>query len=146
MEMEISIRECQVNDYKSIYELNKNSLGYDYPIELTKDNLSKILMDKRNRIFVAIDNDAIVGYVHAIDYDAIYSPHMKNIMGIAVEQNHRRIGIGKLLLEEIENWARETGASSIRLVSGSVRTGAHAFYRDYGFINIKEQINFKFVL
>ena len=144
--MEVSIRECQTNDYRAIYELNKDSMGYDYPVELTKDNLTKILMDKRNKIFVATVNENIVGYIHANDYDVVYSPHMKNINGIAVELNHRRSGVGNLLLGEIEKWARDTGASGIRLVSGSTRTGAHLFYLTYGFTFVKEQFNFKFML
>jgi len=143
--MEIYIRECTINDFQSIYKLNKNSMGYDYPIELTKDKLSKIFTDKRNKIFVATNNENVVGYIHANDYDVIYAPHMKNIMGIAVDSDHRRAGVGKLLLGAIEKWARETGATGIRLVSGATRTEAHNFYRSYGFTSEKEQLNFKFV-
>lgn len=43
--------------------------------------------------------------------------HMKNIMGIAVSSNFRKMGIGKALLDSVEHWARDTGASGVRLVS-----------------------------
>ena len=83
------------------------------------------------------------GYVHDLDYDLLYAPHMKNIMGIAVSSAYKRKGIGSALLQYVENWALETGASGIRLVSGATRTDAHAFYRHCGFEGNKEQINLK---
>lgn len=67
---------------------------------------------------------------------------MKNIMGIAVSENYKRQGIGHLLMEAVETWARNTNAKGIRLVSGVTRTGAHEFYRHCGFSSNKEQKNF----
>ena len=64
-------------------------------------------------------------------------------MGIAVSRKYKRKGIGRALLQQVEHWARETGASGIRLVSGATRTDAHAFYRRCGFEGNKEQINLK---
>lgn len=76
-------------------------------------------------------------------YDVIYAPHMKNIMGIAVSSNFRKMGIGKALLDSVEHWARDTGASGVRLVSGATRTGAHEFYHHCGYSGDKKQINLK---
>ena len=71
---------------------------------------------------------------------------MKNIMGIAVSNDHKRKGIGRALLQQVEQWARDTGAVGIRLVSGASRTEAHTFYRRCGFDGSKEQINLKKML
>lgn len=68
---------------------------------------------------------------------------MKNIMGIAVLGQHKRKGIGKALLQKVEAWALQTGASGVRLVSGAARKEAHAFYRHCGYEGNKEQINLK---
>ena len=141
--MEIIIRECQIDDFQSIYELNKTSLGYDYPVDLTRLNLKNILQDKQHKVFVAVYCNAVVGYVHANDYDVIYSSHMKNIMGIAVNSEYQRSGIGKSLMKSVEKWAKDTGATGIRLVSGAMRKEAHSFYKAYGFTLVKEQYNFR---
>ena len=85
----------------------------------------------------------MIGYVHANDYDVIYAPPMKNIMGIAVSNRFRKEGVGRALLAAVEAWARETGAWGIRLVSGAERTGAHEFYRHCGYSGEKRQVNFK---
>lgn len=68
---------------------------------------------------------------------------MKNIMGIAVFSECKHSGIGKALLTKVEDWAKQAGASGIRLVSGANRTDAHAFYRKCGYTGDKQQINFK---
>lgn len=34
------IRECRIDDYIDIYELNKNEMGYDYPLEQQRENSS----------------------------------------------------------------------------------------------------------
>jgi len=64
--------------------LNKNEMGYVYPAEDTKKKLEQLLNDNNHKIYVAIVADKVVGYIHANNYDVIYAPHLKNIMGIAV--------------------------------------------------------------
>lgn len=141
--MDIKIRRYKDSDAKEIYLLNLNEMHYDYPLCDTEKKLRAISESEHDRFFVAeVDNKA-VGYVHANDYDVCYYPHMKNIMGIAVDAGYKRCGIGKKLLETVEKWAVETGAEGIRLNSGSERKGAHEFYRHCGYTSNKMQLNFK---
>lgn len=141
--MDIQIRQCEITDASVVYELNVTGMGYDYPKDKTEDKLKRLLKSDKDRIFVAVIENTVVGYVHANDYDVIYAPHMKNIMGIAVSSDFRKKGVGKALLSAVEEWARESGADGVRLVSGAARTGAHEFYRRCGYGGDKQQINFK---
>lgn len=141
--MDFKIRECSIDDTNAIYNLNCNEMGYEYSINNTKDKLEKLIKSSTDKIYVATINNDVVGYIHAVDYDVIYAPHMKNVMGIAVSSEYKKHGIGKALLEEIEKWAKETGAYAVRLASGSARTGAHEFYKRCGYENIKQQNNFR---
>lgn len=141
--MEFIIRECKLEDYTDIALLNKNEMGYEYSAEDTKKKLEKLLNDSSNKIYVAVLEEKVVGYVHANNYDLLYAPHLKNIMGIAVLSDFRENGIGKKLLYEVEKWAKNTGAYGVRLVSGSTRIGAHAFYISCGYDGNKKQRNFK---
>ena len=140
---DFSIREAVTSDANAIWRLNNNEMGYQYPLEDTVQNMTKLLSSSADKIFVAVLDGSVVGYVHANNYDLLYAPHMKNIMGIAVSSEYKQKGIGRALLQQVENWARETGASGIRLVSGAIRTDAHAFYRSCGYSGNKEQINLK---
>lgn len=139
----VEIREAVPNDAEAISELNELQMGYRTSVKDTYERLTGILANKSDKIFVAAIEGNVVGYVHANDYDVIYFPHMKNIMGIAVNEKFKRQGIGRMLINAVEIWARNTNAVGIRLVSGAARTGAHEFYRHCGFGGDKEQINFK---
>lgn len=141
--MKFTIRECSVFDFEALHLINRDELGYDYSINLTKAKLQKILNSGSDKIFVAVAGGSVVGYVHTADYDVIYADHFKNIMGIAVCKEYRKHGIGKALLNEVENWAKATDAVGIRLCSGSLRKEAHLFYKHCGYVKTKEQLNFK---
>ena len=141
--MKFKIREAVIADAEEIYILNRDEMGYDFSIEQTKEKLIKLLSNSSDKIFVSVIENKVVGYIHANDYDVIYVPHMKNIMGIAVAKDYKHNGIGAALLNAVENWAKQTGASGVRLVSGESRTGAHEFYRYCGYAGEKKQVNFK---
>jgi ribosomal protein S18 acetylase RimI-like enzyme len=141
--LKIVIRECKTQDYTDIVLLNKNEMGYEYPAEDTKKQLKQLLNDSNHKIYVAVVGDKVVGYIHASNYELLYAPYLKNIMGIAVSSHFRKNGIGKMLLNEVEKWAKGTGACGVRLVSGATRIGAHAFYTSCGYDGNKEQKNFK---
>ena len=137
----VIVRPATVADAEALALLNREEMGYEYSPEATAEKLELLLNDGKNGIFVAELEGQVVGYVHLNDYDLLYMPPMKNIMGIAVRADHRRQGIGKLLLEAAERWAKESGAAGVRLVSGETRVGAHAFYRTLGYQGSKMQLN-----
>ena len=45
-------------------------------------------------------------------------------------------------MEQIEEWAKAQGCPIIRLSSSATRTGAHRFYEQLGYENIKTQYSF----
>jgi len=139
--MEFIIRELMLKDSDGIHRLNTDEMGYEFSLDETKEKLLKLINSVSDKIFVAVIGDEVIGYVHANDYDLIYAPHMKNIMGIAVAEKYKRNGIGKALLSEVEMWAKETNANGVRLVSGATRTNAHKFYHNCGYSGDKAQIN-----
>jgi len=136
------ICECKVDDYESIYYLNKTAFGYEYDINKTKNRLAVILARKSDKIFVAVIDDNVIGYIHGSDYECTYSDSLKNIMAIAVDYDYRNRGVGRALLDAVENWAKECGCIGVRLVSGMNRTGAHEFYQRCGYTLRKVQKNF----
>ncbi|MBQ9270618.1 MAG: GNAT family N-acetyltransferase [Oscillospiraceae bacterium] len=139
----ITIRRAEVRDAAAIQLLNRECLGYDYPLKKTREKLAAAIEDPGQCVLVAeLDPDVIAGYIHLEDYDTLYFDPMKNILGIAVFMEFRRRGIATRLLTEAEEWAAETGASGIRLVSGYDREDAHAFYERMGYINRKLQKNY----
>ena len=138
-----TIRECTLSDAEAISRLNRDEMGYDFNVELTEEKLRLLLCSGKDKIFVAETNGNVIGYIHANDYDLIYAHHMKNIMGIAVASDYRQCGVGHALLKKVEEWAAAAGADSVRLVSGAERTEAHEFYKRCGYVQNKQQLNFR---
>ena len=142
MSTDATIRPAQSRDADALYRINLDALGYDFPLELTRERLSTVLATGRDRLFVAELNGDIVGYIHCADYDCIYQPPLKNILALAVMEKVRGRGVGKLLLTAAEDWARECGCKGVRLVSGFNRMGALGFYLACGYTDRKNQKNF----
>lgn len=110
------IRSAVIHDAKAIQELNARVLGYSYPLYDTIQRLDKLLSNDDDRIFVAVEEDKVIGYVHATHYESLYFSPMKDIMGLVVDQAHQRMGAGRRLLEEVETWAKIDGCYGVRLV------------------------------
>ncbi|QQG29864.1 hypothetical protein JFY74_07460 [Pectobacterium carotovorum] len=50
------------------------------------------------------------------------------------------------MMKQTENWAKDMGATGIRLNSGESRIEAHHFYEHIGFKKIKNQASFRKML
>ncbi len=141
--MEIVIRKCVLNDCAAIRALNTHEMGYSYTEEQTKAQLAAVLKDSSNAIFVAVNDDKVIGYIHGAKYNLLYADPMVNLLGIAVSEQFKKQGVGSALLKTLEAWALENGIYSIRLNSGEERTSAHEFYKKCGYVLNKSQLNFK---
>ena len=137
------VRQAVISDAKDIYYINKTSLGYDYDLEKQKAKIQAVLNDSTQVIFVAETNNKVVGFIHLVNYDVIYADNFKNCLGLAVDNDYKRNGIGSALLNQAEIWAKENGAVGIRLCSGVEREKAHQFYQSQGYEVTKLQKNIK---
>lgn len=142
MENGIFIREARAEDCVRIKELNRDALGYDYPVDKTERNLRLLLLKSSEKIYVAESGGFVLGYIHATDYESTYHEGLKNIMALAVDEKYRGLGVGRKLLLAAEDWARSQGNSGVRLISSFPRTEAHKFYLRCGYMLRKEHKNF----
>ncbi len=142
--MSVSIRQANPADAPRICDINHSALGYDSDPETVRVQLARILMRDTDRIWVAWDEAAatVVGFVHAADYETLHSGSQKNIIALAVEPAWQGLGLGRMLTDAVEGWARASGCNAVRLVSSFARVKAHAFYLHCGYRLRKEQKNF----
>lgn len=141
--MEWTVRKYQTEDAQSIWELNTKELGYVFSLEETEEKLARLTNNPSHCLLVAEMQGKVVGYIHGNDYEVVYMPSFKNIMGLAVAKDYQHQGIGKSLLMALEQWAKETGAKGVRLVSGGERFATHQFYEKCGYQKKKMQANFR---
>lgn len=137
----MNIRKADINDASAICRICTDDLGYECSEEFVSNRLKNIDV-KREAVFAAEIDGAVVGYIHAEIYNTLYFESMINILGLAVSRDYRRQGIGRALITCAENWAKEQGINIVRLNSGNSRKEAHEFYRAMGYDNEKMQIRF----
>src|SRR6187401_2127844 len=139
--MKITTREMTEKDAETVNTLSKQ-LGYPLSIEQTLQNIKAILQSKDHTAFVAEYDNKIVGWIGAAQAIMIeVMPHCE-INGLVIDEHHRGMGIGKLLIERVKHWAKEKGNDKIGLRCNVKRTEAHLFYEHLGFTELKQQKKF----
>lgn len=136
--MRLFSREAELKDAEFITKLS-NQLGYKTTIEKVRNRLSDILSNVDNCIYVIIDNEYIIGWIHGFYSLRIESDTFIEIGGMVVDENYRRKGIGKMLVEKVIEWSRFKNIHKIRVRCNTHRKETHAFYNNIGFIETKEQ-------
>ncbi|WP_349408667.1 GNAT family N-acetyltransferase [Pseudalkalibacillus sp. SCS-8] len=133
----MKIRKASIEDIEDLTSLMEQ-LGYPTSVDKMEERFNHILAEPSYTTFVGdLDGKAVgmVGLNKSMFYerDGTYV----RIVAFVVDAKHRRKGIGRKLLEQAEEWAKEQGAISIELNSGNrdERREAHQFYRKMGYEN-----------
>jgi len=134
----ITIRAARASDAGEIARLT-TQLGYDLTKGDAADRLSRILARGDQQFLVADVCVGAVGLVHVVFADYVDAEAFVVIGGLVVDREHRRLGVGRALMNRAETWARERGCSMVRLSSSATRYAAHQFYKDVGYTSIKTQ-------
>src|ERR1700679_2777212 len=61
------------------------------------------------------------------------NPQQAELVFMWVAPEHRRTGTGRLLVDAIESWARDTGANTFQLMVTNTNLAAISFYERLGF-------------
>lgn len=130
-ELGTSVREALPSDAQRIAALC-GQLGYEVPLAHVEHFVANPRDDKA--LFVAVVPRAgVVGWVAVAESWSLLSSARAAIEGLVVEDEYRSNGIGRMLVDAAETWARRRGCTTLRLLSNVVRERAHAFYRRLGY-------------
>ena len=139
------IRSVQVKDAGQIRDLCHQALGYDSTLEKVAAQIDNFNQpDSGHFCFVYEEGQTghILGYVEAEVYESLYSDAGLNILGLAVFPSAQGRGIGRRLMERVEELAKSKHYAFIRLNSASHRKEAHLFYERIGYEGNKTQKRF----
>jgi ribosomal protein S18 acetylase RimI-like enzyme len=133
------VREANVEDAAEICGLASElaeTVGDEAPTEkATRARLEELLDEPRARVLVAENEARIVGGVSFwIKPDLAHGDTVVEVPMLVVAENHRRAGVGRLLMEEVRNIASDNDASQIELVATRGNVAAREFYRSLGFV------------
>ena len=138
---DLIIRKLAIEDAPAICEISVEGLGYNCDLNLVQRKIQNLDL-KREAVFVCELDGKVAGYIHVEHYDTLYFETMANILALSVKKKIQKLGVGKTLLLEAENWAKENGIKMMRLNSGINRTNAHGFYEHLGYVSEKDQKRF----
>lgn len=133
-----TIREAQVRDGADIADLS-GQLGYPATVSDMKRRIGEICEDDNCLLLVAESSGCVVAWLLIHLYRLVSSDCLAQIAGLVVDETHRNQGIGALLMERAETWARAKTCRGIILRSRSTRKSAHNFYKRLGYACIKSQ-------
>ncbi|MCK5562302.1 MAG: GNAT family N-acetyltransferase [Thermoplasmata archaeon] len=152
----MNIREANSDDKEQIAKLFSDENDHHYTLQpeifnnlsaaeiLPENWFENILKNDTQFIFVAEIETQLVGLIyftiHQIDDDLLCKQkNWINIDEMAVQKNYRGKGIGKELLNFVENYAKQLKAGSIRLEVWENNEAAIYFYQSNGFKTKKYQ-------
>jgi predicted N-acetyltransferase YhbS len=136
--MEILIRAAQIKDSEFIANLS-DQLGYKTTNDKIVERLLETSKSEDNCVFVACDGDIVTGWIHAFRSLRIESDSFVEIGGLVVDKDYRKRGIGKMLIDEVIEWAQLKKIIKLRVRSNTIRIATHEFYKNFGFKEIKDQ-------
>jgi GNAT superfamily N-acetyltransferase len=135
----IKARDATTGDAAGIHHLARElaeTVGDEPPTEeAVRARLEELIDEPGARVLVAETEAGIVGGVSLwIKPDLAHGDIVVEVPMLVVAEDHRRAGVGKLLMEEVRNVASDNGASQIELVATRANVAAREFYHSLGFV------------
>jgi GNAT superfamily N-acetyltransferase len=135
----VVIRTGKVSDASRLAELSA-VLGYPVEADVMKGRLEGILPKPDHIVLVAeTPSTLVVGWIQATGQHILEVGSFCEIVGLVVAAGHRGEGIGRGLVERVEQWAREHGLEEVAVRSNVARTESHPFYERSGYVRVKTQ-------
>jgi GNAT superfamily N-acetyltransferase len=141
----ITIRLARSLDAPALAAL-AGTLGYPAEEAEMQARLERILGRDDQLVIVAETGATVGGWLTAHAFDTLASGFRVQLTGLVVSDRHRRLGIGRQLVNRAEAWAREIGATTVCVFSNVQRTESHEFYPALGYTRTKTEAAYRRIL
>ena len=152
--MAVTIRRAQQSDleqllalWQELAELHADLLP-EFALapaqeQSVRAHLAELLRDDNERIFVAEENGALIGYINGAvrENPPVFTErHIGYIADAIVTARSRRRGVGEQLVQTMDAWFRERGVRIIHLGAATGNPIAQQFWRKMGFAEYMTQM------
>lgn len=130
--MSIALRLYEKSDFPGLLAL----LNATYGSTIERDVFEREYITEERNVLVAVDSDlgTVVGSTFVeVQRDYVRPSRIAYITYVEVDEAYRKRGIGKQLVQKVEELCEEWNCSAIELTSANFRVGAHEFYKRLGF-------------
>lgn len=108
-------------------------LGYPLSETELQKRLDRVAAAPDHTVRAAESAGTIVGLIHLFERPALEKASEAVVQSLVVAAEHRGTGVGALLMQEAEAWARSRGLPGITLYTRIDRDAARAFYERLGY-------------
>ena len=129
------IRELRQEHLPGLARLYRQFWNEESSLERMRRKFEELEDDRRHITLCAVVNEAVVGAVTGVVCEELYGKCRPFLVmeDLIVDGGHRRWGIGRALMAEIEKRARESGCSQIQFITEVSRKDAIRFYESLGY-------------
>lgn len=118
--------------YRQFYSQNSE-------LELSRLFIRERLVNKESVIFLALLDDKPAGFVQLYpSFSSVSMKKMWHLNDLFVEPQMRQKGVARALLKQVECFAKETNALTVKLATAVSNDNAKALYESEGYIKVKE--------
>lgn len=136
--MMLTVRDASIADLDRLCEIEKGCFAEE---AFTKRQISQLLTDYNSISLTASENGDIIGFIIGMIY-----PEGKTVTGhiltIDVSPDHRRKGIGRMLLQEMEGIFAQKSVQACLLEARENNVAALNLYRKLGYREIGRLENY----
>lgn len=143
MKTAFTIRNAQLSDIPILIELLRVlfSIEEDFVFdeEKQRQGLEMMLQDQENRcIFIAEFEQRVVGMISGQTLISTAEGSISVLVeDVIIDQDYRRQGIGRELLNVMESWAFQKGARRLQLLADINNSSALSFYKQLNWSNTR---------
>jgi GNAT superfamily N-acetyltransferase len=126
------LRDAKPSDAPRLAELI-HELGHEIGEKQVRKNLAALKKAGEVPLVATVDK-SVVGLIGRHRMMTVHRPaRVGRIPVLVVAKDAQGLGIGRMLVDAVEQWCRDKGCQLIEVTSNDRRATAHAFYRHLGY-------------
>lgn len=140
----LQIKKVQKHDLNIIQDILMNHIDESDKKDSSSNtnHIEKLLEDDRCYLLAALMDDAVVGYALAYRFPSLYAPeNLAYLYDISVSEEHRRKGIGTLLIQSLKEYLKADNVKELWLGTGTNNKEGQGLYNATGAIKSDETFN-----
>ena len=137
----IPASEAHVDAIAELFDQYRQFYECESDISLSKQFIADRLNNNESTIFIAVDDDSVTrGFVQLYpSFCSIDAGKILILHDLFVEESVRNQGVGKLLMDKATEYAGETGAVRLDLLTDKANYPGQALYGKLGYRKTNEE-------
>lgn len=129
------VTEADIHSIAVLFDLYRQFYQCPADPKLSTDYITERFSNNESVIFIAVDEDAqTIGFVQIYpSYCSIDAGKILILHDLYVQADRRKQGVARLLMDRATEYARETGALRINLLTDKTNYAGQALYEKIGY-------------